>query len=237
MKVSDNSTLLRELKDGDESALDKIMLANMGLVRSIAIRFCGRGCELEDLIQIGSIGLIRAARSFDFSYGCVFSTYAVPLIIGEIRRFLRDDGIIKVSRALKSTGMLLMREREEFSRTNGREPTLLELSVLCKLSPEEVAAALEACSPTLSLSDKGSDDSLAIEDTLADSRSDLDSFTERLALAEAVKQLTREQQEILRLRYKRDLSQAKTGEILGITQVKVSREEKKIMETLKKLLS
>ena len=233
----DNDTLLKSLQEGNEDALDEIVKKNMGLVKSIALRFCSRGIDYEDLVQIGSIGLLRAARSFDFSYGCVFSTYAVPLIIGEIRRFLRDDGIIKVSRALKSSGMNILKKREEFLRIKGREPTVSELSDMCDLSPDEVFAALEASSPIASLNDKMSEDGPSLSDMIADSRSDVDSFCEKVALSDAIKQLTREQQEILTLRYKKDLSQAKTGEILGITQVKVSREEKKILEKLRCLLS
>ena len=233
--MKDNELLLRKIKDGDDSALSEIIENNMGLVRSIAIRFCGRGVEYEDLVQTGLIGLLRAAREFDFSYGCVFSTYAVPLIIGEIKRFLRDDGIIKVSRSIKSTGLTVMRAREEYMRLNGREPTINELSEISSLSVEDISLSLEACSPVASLCDRGDGD-CAIEDFIRDEASDFDRIAERLSLADAIESLSEMQKKIIFFRYKNDYSQQKTGEMLGISQVKVSREEKKIIERLRVLL-
>ena len=158
------------------------------------------------------------------------------LILGEIRRHLRDDGIIKVSRSVRSQGLQLVKKREEFARLNGREPSFSELAEISDISVEDVFTALEATAPIASLNDKINDDGPSLGDLIADTRSDIDDFCEKVSLSEAIKQLTHEQQEILRLRYRRDLSQAKTGEILGITQVKVSREEKKIIEKLRKLL-
>lgn len=233
----DNTTLLKRLKDGDESALDTLVEQNMGLVRSVARRFLDRGTEYEDLVQIGSVGLMRAARSFDFSYNTMFSTYAVPLIVGEIRRYLRDDGIIKVSRSIKSQGAAIMRAKERFLSEHGREPTLSELSVQCSLTPEEIAGTLEAISPIHSLCEQvGGEDGSTLESLIADRDNVIDSLTDRIALHEAISRLTPRQQEIIRMRYFCDLSQQQTGTLLGLSQVKVSREEKKILEILRKAL-
>jgi len=234
--LADNNLLIARLKEGDGSALEEIVNSNMGLVRSIALRFRDRGTDYEDLVQIGAIGLMRAARSFDFSYGTMFSTYAVPLIIGEIRRFLRDDGMIKVSRSLKSQGASAMRAREKFINDNGREPSLNELSQICKIPQNELVASVEAVSPVHSLSESVGDNSTTLENFIADSDNAIDSLTDNIALHEALSCLTPFQKRIVELRYFRELSQQKTGALLGITQVKVSREEKKILEILRKNL-
>jgi RNA polymerase sporulation-specific sigma factor len=234
----DNSTLIKRLGEGDESVLEEIVSQNMGLVKSIALRFCGRGTDYEDLVQIGSIGLIRAARSFDFSFGCMFSTYAVPLIIGEIRRFLRDDGLIKVGRATKQAAGVIMREREAFISEFQREPSVSELAEKCKMSIEEVVYALDAAGPVRSLSESvgPEGDGASLEYFIADRDDLLEKLTDSIALREAISTLSVRQQEIVNLRYFKEMSQQQTGDALGITQVKVSREEKKIMEILRKAL-
>ena len=233
----ENNQLLRRAVQGDEQAVAELIDRNMGLVKNVAGRFRDRGVEYEDLVQIGTIGMLRAVRSFDFSYGTVFSTYAVPLIVGEIRRFLRDDGPVKVGRSLKKQGIDIMRRREAFIARSGREPRLSELAGECGLTVGEVVEAMEAISPVRSLSEPaGEDDSMTLEGTIADSDSTLDSLTDRLALAEAIRSLEPLHRQIIALRYYRDLSQQQTGEILGLSQVKVSREEKKIMEKLRRML-
>lgn len=235
--MRNNQTLLRQIKDGDESALEELINENMGLIKSVALRFLGRGAETEDLIQIGAIGMIKAARSFDFSYNTEFSTYAVPLIIGEIRRYLRDDGQIKVSRSIKRQGIAVMRKSEELTRTLGREPTVGELAKECEMSPEEITYVLWAVSPVHSLYEAvGTDSSLTLESTLADKENAIDGLTDRIALNEAISTLDETSQRILHLRYIKELSQQQTGAILGLSQVKVSREEKKIMQRLKAAL-
>ena len=165
----DNDTLLRQVAEGDAGALEELVECNMGLVKSVALRFRDRGTEYEDLVQIGAIGLLRAARSFDFSFGCMFSTYAVPLIIGEIRRHLRDDGIIKVSRTIRTRAVHLMREREQFTRREGREPTVGELGELTGYTAEEIVTALDAAGPVRSLSETvGGEDGAPLECFIAD---------------------------------------------------------------------
>ncbi|MBR6514604.1 MAG: SigB/SigF/SigG family RNA polymerase sigma factor [Clostridia bacterium] len=232
-----NQLLLKQIQDGDEAALEELIKQNMGLIKTVSLRFLGRGADAEDLLQIGAIGMIKAARSFDFSYNTEFSTYAVPLIIGEIRRFLRDDGQIKVSRSIKRQGVAVMRKSEELTRTLGRDPTVGELAKECDMSPEEVTYVLEAVSPVHSLHDSvGGDGTLTLESMLADKENAIDHLTDRIALEEAISTLDQTSQRILHLRYIKELSQQQTGNILGLSQVKVSREEKKIMQKLKQAL-
>lgn len=235
--ITDNISLLERISKGDESAIDDIIKNNMNLVRSIAKRFKDRGYEMEDLIQIGSIGLLKAGRSFDLSYGCAFSTYAVPLIIGEIKRFLRDDGLIKVSRSTKALGMKILKEKQKYIDKYGFEPTSSELSSLCGISQAELLNAYEAVTPIRSLSETlNQSDDCTLESFISDPNNPIDDLTTSIALKEAINTLTEQQQLIIKLRYYHNLSQQKTGEILNITQVKVSREEKKILMALKKQL-
>lgn len=235
--MTDNDTLLRQVAEGDEYALAELVENNMGLVKSVALRFRDRGTEYEDLVQIGSIGLLRAARSFDFSFGCMFSTYAVPLIIGEIRRHLRDDGIIKVSRTIRTRAVHLMRERDQFARQEGREPTVSELSQLTGYTAEEIVTALDAAGPVRSLSETvGGEDGAPLENFIADPDAPLDRLTDHIALEQAIKRLSPDQQQIIRLRYFHRLSQQQVGNALGLSQVKVSREEKKILGLLREAL-
>ncbi|MFQ9148708.1 MAG: sigma-70 family RNA polymerase sigma factor [Eubacteriales bacterium] len=163
---SRNPELLKRISEGDESATNELICANMGLVRSIANRFRDRvdgsrdnhGCDFEDLLQIGTLGMIKAARSYDPSFGTAFSTYAVPLIIGEIKRFLRDDGLIKISRITKKQNATILRQREIFISRNGREPTIDELSDICNMPREDLVFALGSGTPCHSLSDAVGDD-------------------------------------------------------------------------------
>ena len=158
-KTSDNLILIQKAQSGDKIAMEQLISQNMGLVKNIAVRFIGRNAEYEDLVQIGTIGMLKAAKSFDISFGTVFSTYAVPLIIGEIRRFLRDDGIIKVSRDVRKKGSLVMKAKENFIREHQREPKLSELSAITGMSAEEVVYVLDAVCPVYSLQETlGSDD-------------------------------------------------------------------------------
>jgi len=232
-----NINLVLQAQSGDEKALEEIIKINTGLVRSIALRFAGRGIETEDLIQIGSIGMLKAVKSFDAGRGCVFSTYAVPLIMGEIRRFLRDDGAVKVARPAKRLGAILLKERERYIAETGREPGIEEMAVTVGVEKEEAAAALAAAYPVYSIYDRmGNDeDSPLVEEVLTDAAESERTF-DRIALSEALSRMPPTWRKIVMLRYFRDLSQQKTARILSLSQVKVSREEKKIMEFLKKQL-
>ena len=234
----ENKALAEASQAGSREALEQLICRNMGLVRSITMRFRDRGTDFEDLVQIGVIGLIKAAKSYDSGYNTEFSTYAVPLVIGEIRRFLRDDGIIKVGRGLKRLGFDAMKKRERFISENGREPKLSELAGLCNAAPEELAEAMEAAFPIHSINESpgGDGDGLTFENMIASKENEIDRITDSIALKEAVASLPDEQRKLIILRYFREMSQQKTGEILNMTQVKVSREEKKIMEKLARLL-
>ena len=233
-----NLLLLKRIAENDSEALEELVRDNMGLVKSIVMRFKDRGVEYDDLVQIGAIGMIKAARSFDFSYNNAFSTYAVPLITGEILRFLRDDGPIKVSRSIKSKATAVMRAREEFSKREGREPRVSELAFECNISCEEISEVIEACSPVHSLSEivGGDPDGLKLSDVIPDRENEIEKMTDKIALKQAMESLSEVQKEIIRLRYYKNFSQQMTGRVLGLSQVKVSREEKKIMTILKTAL-
>ena len=233
-----NKELIAAARAGSGDALEKLVRLNMGLVKSIASRFRDRGAEFDDLVQIGTIGMLKAIRSFDESYNTEFSTYAVPLIIGEIRRFLRDDGTVKVGRSIKRRGIDAMRKQEAFIREHGREPKLSELAELCQISCEELSEALDAASPVHSLNESvGEDEGTTLEGVIADRDDRIGKMTDSIALREAIMSLPELQRKLIVLRYYKELSQQKTGEILKMTQVKVSREEKKIIEKLRKAIS
>ncbi len=232
---SDNISYIIRSREGDEGATEELIRRNYALAASIAKRFCGRGVDYEDLIQLALIGMLKAIRTFDIERGTAFSTYAVPLIMGEIRKFLRDDGMIKVNRQSKRNGAILMRAREEFMETEGREPRIEELKEITGLEEDEIATALESCRPVASLSDQiGDDPALTIENTVEDTESSIERVFDKIALADALERLPDNWRKIIVLRYFKDYSQQKTADILGLSQVKVSREEKKIIAELRK---
>ena len=238
MTREENLELVKAAQEGDGEALNILVSENMGLCKSIALRFLNRGVEYDDLVQLASVGMIKAVRSFDRSFGTAFSTYAVPLIIGEIRRFLRDDGAIKVGRNVKRLGTDAMKKKEEFLRLHGREPKMSELAVLCETSVEELVSALDAACPVRSIYEPvGSDaDGASLCDLLADDCDEIGKTTDKIALSEALRGLPEIQRKLIYLRYVKEMSQANAGRILGMTQVKVSREEKKIIEALRRAL-
>ncbi len=210
----------------------RLILENFGLVHSAARRFRGRGAEYDDLCQIGAIGLIKAAKRFDKSRGLCFSTYAVPLIMGEIRRFLRDDGIIKVSRKLKENavhaGICAGKLREKL----GREPTLSELSKESGIPPEELTASLDASRPPQSIYEETAED-MPMLDKIAINTDDEEMLARRISLFEAIKKESGEARLLIYYRFFRDKTQSETARIIGRNQVYVSRLEKKIMARLR----
>lgn len=239
MDYTKNQVLLEKAINGDEKATEDLIRANLGLVRSIAVRFKDRGVEYDDLMQIGTIGMLKAIKSFNVSRGTVFSTYAVPLIIGEIRKYLRDDGLIKVSRIYKQQSAMLMKAHERYLSENGKEPTIEELSRICGLTIEEAVLAMDATSTVASLSESinGDDESFTLESTLYDESDDFERKFEHIALSQAIASLPPLWRQIVTLRYLKEYSQQETAEILGLNQVKISREEKKIFAELRKKLS
>ena len=238
---SDNLRLVRiaQSNDSDEAdrATEQLITRNMGLVRSIALRFRDRGVDMEDLIQIGSMGLLRAIRSFDLLRGTEFSTYAVPLIFGELRRYMRDEGPRKVGRYYKKLGAALLNEKNKIISEEGIEPSIGELARLCGVSVEEAAMALDAISPVVSLSDSayGDDDDTELGSVIPDEESLFESerICDRIAIAGAISKMPEQWQKIVALRFYRNMTQQQTANLLGLTQVKVSREEKKIIESLR----
>ena len=233
-KYKDNETYLRKAANGDESAVETLIKNNYPLVTAIAKRFTGRGCDTDDLIQIGLIGMLKAIRSFDISRGNVFSTYAVPMITGEIKKFLRDDGLIKVGRVRKQNGYAVMRAKERFSADTGKEPRISDISDITGLSAEEIADALDAIAPVSSLSAAiGDSDELTIENTSSVSENPFEREIEKMALYESLNKLSPLWKRIVIFRYFKGLSQQETANKLGLTQVKISREEKKIFNFMR----
>ena len=221
------------------AATETLVEGNMGLVKSIAMRFRGRGTEYEDLVQIGTMGMLKAIKSFDSSKGCAFSTYAVPLITGEIRRHLRDDGIIKVGRNQRKLGMDLRAAEAKIMNSEGREAHIEELASMCGTSPEEAAIALEATTPIISLSYNAlGDDGTELANCIADENDfdEMERLRDKIALSQVISQLDPTWRKILVLRYYRNLTQQETAQRLGFSQVKISREEKKILAHLRQML-
>ena len=220
-RFSGNRELLLRARAGDKAALEQLVIDNAGLVRSIAVRFRDRGTDMEDLMQIGTIGMIKAIRSFDTARGTAFSTYAVPLIVGEIRRHFRDDGLIRVSRSCRHLGVCLMRERSRILSEEGREAGIAELAAACGATGVEAPA----------YGSSGNGDSPELGAVLPDEAAtdELQRETDRIALAQVIAGLPPLWRQIVLLRYYRDMTQQQVADRLGLSQVKVSREEKKIM--------
>ena len=230
-----NLTLLRAYREGNMEAGEQLAELNSPLVYSIAGRFAGRGADMSDLVESGNIGLVKAMKTFDFSHGTAFSTYAVPLIFGEIRRFLRDDGIIKISREEKRLSVLLCAERER--RLSAGEPSdISSVASAVGISVQDAASALFAASPVRSLDESAyDDDGTTLGSIVCDEDEECRQF-DRFALRMAIEKLSEKHRKLIILRYFRDMSQTETAKLLGLTQVKISREEKKIMEILRQEL-
>ena len=206
---------------------------NLGLVHLCANRFRGKGIEYDDLYGAGCMGLVKAARAFDSSRGVKFSTYAVPVILGEIKRLFREGGAVKVSRSLKELSLRLTRQRESFALQNGREPSVTELCELCGESRETVTEALAVAAPPLSLTAGGEDEGAEFD--IPVEAPDVE-ITNKLSLRQALQELEPEEQRLIMLRYYLGRTQQRTAEIMGMTQVQVSRKEKKLLEKLQRLL-
>jgi RNA polymerase sporulation-specific sigma factor len=235
----DTLELIKLSKEGDKDARDRVVTENVGLVWSIVRRFAGRGHEMEDLFQIGSIGLIKAIDKFDYSYEVRFSTYAVPMITGEIKRFLRDDGMIKVSRSLKETATKIRIVREKFGNQFGREPTLEEIEEELNIAKEELVMALETGAEVESLYKtiyQGDGTPIFLIDKLAETKDESENLVDKLALREIIASLDEKEQEIIRLRYFKDKTQTDIAKELGISQVQVSRMEKRILRIMREKL-
>jgi len=232
--INDPETISRA-KDGDEHAMEQVVSTNLGLVKGIALRFVGRGAELEDLIQIGTIGMIKAILGFDPERECRFTTYAVPLITGEIKRFLRDDGWIKISRETKQNAVRIFRFIEEYEKKEGVSPTMECICQQTGLEEEKVVFAMESARPALSLYEEDENTGFSPEKIVGEDN--IEEAIGKIALREAVESLPEMERKLILLRYFKFLTQEQTARILGMTQVKVSREEKRILKKLREYFS
>jgi RNA polymerase sporulation-specific sigma factor len=226
--------LIRNSQAGDDSARDSLVLSNQRLVWSVVQRFLNRGYEPDDLFQIGCIGLMKAIDKFDLSYDVRFSTYAVPMIIGEIQRFLRDDGSVKISRSLKETARQVRRMRDELAKKLGRQPHINEVAEALGMEPTEVVFAQEAMRQPASIHEtvfENDGDPIYLMDQISDEAQN--KWFDKLALHDALARLPERERLIVFLRFFRDKTQAEVAEVLGISQVQVSRLEKKIMQQIR----
>ena len=226
--------LLAQAKGGDEAAAARVLEENSGLIWAVVRRYFGKGVEPDDLYQLGCLGFLKAVRGFDAAYGTQFSTYAVPKIAGEIRRYLRDNGLIKVGRSLREQSAGIYSARERLRTELGREPVLSELSEATGLTPEEIAAAELAAAPPDSLQQENAD-GLTLESTLASPVTE-EQLLERIALRAAIDALPEKEKETILLRFYKGLTQQQCARILGVSQVQVSRLEKRAIETLRQAM-
>ena len=235
MSALETASLLEAARGGDNDACEKLMEDNAGLIWSVVRRYYGRGTDPEDLYQLGCLGFLKAVRGFDPAFGCQFSTYAVPKIAGEIRRFLRDDGAVKVSRSVKERALTIRQARDRLSHTLGREPTLSELSAETGLEAEDIAAAEEANLPVASLQMEAGEDGFTLESMLGTEGME-EGVVERLALQGAIDSLPERERQVILLRYYKNLTQDRAARVLGVSQVQVSRIERKAVEHLRERL-
>lgn len=234
--MEDTLVLIEKAHGGDKAARETLVEENMGLVYMIVRRFAGRGHEMEDLIQIGSIGLLKAIDKFDTSFEVRFSTYAVPMIAGEIKRFLRDDGMIKVSRSLKETAGKAYMIREILEKKNGREPTLEEISAEIGATREDIVLAMESAAEVESLHKtiyQGDGNAISLMDKLEEQSNPNEELLNHMLLRELLEGLPREERILIQMRYFDEKTQTEVAKVLGISQVQVSRYEKKILKKLR----
>ncbi|WP_394137297.1 RNA polymerase sporulation sigma factor SigF [Cytobacillus oceanisediminis] len=234
LKDHEVKELIKQSQSGDQGARDRIVQKNMRLVWSVVQRFLNRGYEPDDLFQIGCIGLLKSVDKFDLSYDVKFSTYAVPMIIGEIQRFIRDDGTVKVSRSLKEMSNKIRKAKDELSKTLGRVPTVTELSEHLEISPEDIILAQEASRIPSSIHEtvyENDGDPITLLDQIDDGNEG--KWFDKIALKEAIRELDERERLIVYLRYYKDQTQSEVAARLGISQVQVSRLEKKILQQMK----
>ena len=227
--------LIQDAQQGDREAAERLVVENSGLIWSVARRYFGRGVDPDDLYQLGCVGFLKAVRGFDLGFGTMFSTYAVPKIAGEIRRFLRDDGSVKVSRTLKEQAAAVKAARQRLTGDLRREPTLRELSAETGLTPEEIAAAETATASTESIQRETGEDGFTLEDVLTNEGEE-ERMIERIALREAIGKLPEREQMVVNLRYFHGLTQERVARILGVSQVQISRLERRALGRLRDFL-
>lgn len=232
---NDNIKYIKLAQDNNEEAMETLIKNNSGLIWNIVKRFIGRGYESEDLYQIGCIGLIKAIKRFDISLDVQLSTYAVPYIMGEIKRFIRDDGIIKVSRQTKELAIKIKQIQNEYMNKKGEEISLSKISEILKISKEEVAAAIESSNNVDSIysSELSDSDERMLIEKIADNKDEYNNLVDKITLNEIINNLDEKEKKVVLLRFYKEQTQAQVGKILGITQVQVSRIEKRVLEKMR----
>ena len=228
--------LILAAQSGDREAGETLVSENTGLIWSVTRRFLGRGTEMDDLYQLGCLGFLKAVEGFDPGFGTQFSTYAVPKIAGEIRRFLRDDGAVKVSRTIKEQAAVIKTARNALTGALGREPTVGEIARQTGFTPEEIALAETATAATESIQRQTGEEGFSLEDILADPDSE-EKMLERIALNQAIEQLPEREKMVIKLRYFHGLTQQRVAKVMDVSQVQVSRIEKKALMQLRELMS
>lgn len=233
---------IKRAQEGDKDAMARLVEENQGLIWSIVKRFTGRGYELEDLYQIGTMGFIKSIRNFDSNFDVKLSTYAVPYMLGEIKRFLRDDGPIKISRGLKDLYRKITDLQKEYISKLGREPTIGEIAKDLKVSKDEILLAQESSRPMASIEesvflDTKDDSKINILETLSNNKDEANLITNKIAINKIIENLVPRDRQIILLRYYKDKTQSDVAKILGISQVQVSRIEKKILQDMRKELA
>lgn len=227
--------LIALAQQGDRQAQEDLVTENSGLIWAVARRYGGRGTDMEDLYQLGCLGFLKAVEGFDLQYGTQFSTYAVPKIAGEIRRFLRDDGAIKVSRSIKEQAFAIRTARSQLTGILGREPTIREISQKTGFTPEEIAEAETATAATESIQKESGEEGFSLQNVLSDTETE-EQMVEKLALRQAIASLPQREAMVIDLRYFHGLTQTQVAKVLGVSQVQVSRIEKKTLERLRLML-
>ncbi len=233
--MSTTEELIALSQSGDAVARERLVTENTGLIWSVARRFMGRGAEADDLYQLGCLGFLKAVDGFDLAFGTQFSTYAVPKIAGEIRRFLRDDGAVKVSRGIKERAAAIKTARNHLIAALGREPSVQEIADQTGFTPEEIAVAETATAAIESIQQEAGEDGFTLENVLSDTESE-DSMLEKMALRQAIDKLPERENMVIRLRYFHGLTQERTARVLQVSQVQVSRIEKKALQKLRELV-
>lgn len=234
--MSRTEELIQRAQNGDKDASTILVEENTGLIWSVARRFTGRGTETDDLYQLGCLGFLKAVEGFDLQFGTQFSTYAVPKIAGEIRRFLRDDGAVKVSRSIKEQAATIKIARNHLTTALGREPSIQEISRQTGFTPEEIAVAETATAATESIQRETGEEGFSLENILTDTESE-ERMVERIALSQAIEKLPERESMVIKLRYFHSLTQDRVAKVLQVSQVQVSRIEKKALGHLRELLS
>ena len=234
--MTNQEALIKRSQAGDREAGEQLIQENAGLVWSVARRFLGRGTEPDDLYQLGCLGFLKAVEGFDTEFGTQFSTYAVPKIAGEIRRFLRDDGAVKVSRTIKEQAAAVKSARNLLIGALGREPSVQEIANQTGLTPEEIVLAESATAATESIHAQTGEEGFSLENVLTDTESE-EILVEKISLKQAIAHLEEREATVIKLRYYHDLTQERVARVLGVSQVQVSRIEKKALQHLRQYMS